>query len=131
MKVLFLSEIDDYMVKVNVKLNSSKKLFELGDYADSVSLSYYAMFLTAKALLIKKGIYPKTHAGLISTFGKEYVREDDFNLSVYRYLARAQTLRETADYEAVDNITADIAVEKINQAEEFIDEAKKFFYEKK
>ena len=126
MKVLFLSEIEDYMTKVNVKLNSSKKLFEVGNYADSVSLSYYVMFLTAKALLIKKGISPKTHAGLISTFGKEYVREGDFSLSIYRYLARAQTLRETADYEAVDNITMDIAEEKINQAEEFIEEAKKF-----
>ena len=68
----------------NVKLNPSKKLFEVGNYADSISLSYYAMFLTTKALLIKKGITPKTHAGLISTFGKEYVREGDFSLSVYR-----------------------------------------------
>lgn len=69
-----MSEITDYMDKVNTKLKSSKLLIELGDYSDSVSLSYYAMFLTAKALLIKKNIFPKTHSGLISTFGKEYVK---------------------------------------------------------
>ena len=114
------------MDKVNTKLKSSKLLIELGDYSDSVSLSYYAMFLTAKALLIKKNIFPKTHSGLISTFGKEYVKDGTFNLEIYRNFARTQTLRETADYEAVDNISKRLAIEKITQAEEFVKEAKKF-----
>lgn len=121
-----MSEITDYMDKVNTKLKSSKLLIELGDYSDSVSLSYYAMFLTAKALLIKKNIFPKTHSGLISTFGKEYVKDGTFNLESYRNFARTQTLRETADYEAVDNISKRLAIEKITQAEEFVKEAKKF-----
>ncbi|WP_276955344.1 HEPN domain-containing protein [Methanobrevibacter woesei] len=121
-----MSEITDYMDKVNTKLKSSKLLIELGDYSDSVSLSYYAMFLTAKALLIKKNIFPKTHSGLISTFGKEYVKDGTFNLEIYRNFARTQTLRETADYEAVDNISKRLAIEKITQAEEFVKEAKKF-----
>ncbi|WP_409988281.1 HEPN domain-containing protein [Methanosphaera sp. ISO3-F5] len=41
-------------MKQNEKLNNSKVLYENKGYSDSVSLSYYAMFLSAKALLIKK-----------------------------------------------------------------------------
>ena len=61
--VLFLSEIEEYMKKANRKLKSSKLLLEERDYADSVSLAYYVMYLTAKLLLIKKEIYPKTNLG--------------------------------------------------------------------
>ena len=51
------------------------------------------MFLTAKALLIKKEHYPKSHEGLISLFGQVYVNQGDFDRNIAKYLARAQSLR--------------------------------------
>ena len=47
-------EIIAFINKAETKLKHSKALFEIKGYADSVSLSYYCMFLCAKALLIKK-----------------------------------------------------------------------------
>ena len=47
-------EILAFIDKAETKLKHSKVLFEIKGYADSVSLSYYSMFLCAKALLIKK-----------------------------------------------------------------------------
>lgn len=41
-------------------------------------------------------------------------------------LARAQSLRESTDYDAFDGITKNIAYKCINQAEEFINESKRF-----
>ena len=84
------------------------------------------MFLTSKALLIKKDYYPKSHEGLISLFGQVYVNQGDFDRKIAKYLVRAQSLREDADYDAVDGITESIAKLWINNAEEFIEEAKKF-----
>ena len=55
------------------------------------------MFLTAKALLIKKEHYSKSHEGLISLFGQAYVNQGDFDRNIAKYLARAQSLREDAD----------------------------------
>ena len=35
--------------------------FDNNFYSDSINRSYYAIFHAANALLIKKGIFPKTH----------------------------------------------------------------------
>ena len=44
----------------------------------------------------------------------------------YKYLASTQAQRETADYDAIDEIDERIARKRIKQAEEFIEEAKRF-----
>lgn len=125
--VLFLSEIEEYFNKANNKLIASKGLYEMGQYSTAVSTCYYAMFLTAKALLIKKGVkFGKTHNGLIHAFNNHIVHQDNFPLEVYRYFASTQSLREEADYDAFDGITQNIAKEKIKQAEKFIKESEKF-----
>ena len=102
--VLYLSEVDEFISKANDRLFSSKLLLDNQLFALSVSASYYCMFLTAKALLIKKGHYPKSHEGLISLFGQIYVIQDEFDRTIGKYLARAQSLREEADYDAFDEI---------------------------
>ena len=114
-------EVLAFIVKAETKLKHSKALFEIEGYADSVSLSYYSMFLCAKALLIKKECnVPKTHQGLIQLFSLKYVHEDEFRYNVYKYLTNAQ------DYSAIDSIGEDLAKKRINQAEEFLKETKKF-----
>ena len=88
-------EVLAFIVKAETKLKHSKALFEIEGYADSVSLSYYSMFLCAKALLIKKECnVPKTHQGLIQLFSLKYVHEDEFRYNVYKYLTNAQSDRK-------------------------------------
>lgn len=48
-------------------------------------------------LLIKKGFKPKTHTGVISLFGQEYVLNDSFDRKISKYLSSTQSLREVAD----------------------------------
>ena len=84
------------------------------------------MFNIAKALLIKKGFKPKTHTGVISLFGQEYVLKNSFDRKISKYLSSTQSLREAADYDAIDDIDETIAHACINKAELFIEEAKKF-----
>lgn len=91
-----------------------------------LSVHHIIVCLTAKALLIKKGHYPKSHEGLISLFGQVYVKHDDFDRKIAKYLARGQSLREDADYDAVDGITENIVRLWVNNAEEFMKEAEKF-----
>ncbi len=67
------------------------------------------MFNVAKALLIKKEFKPKTHAGVISFFGQEYVLNDFFDRKVSKYSSSTQSLREAADYDVVDDIDEIIA----------------------
>lgn len=49
-KVLKLDETQVFFDKSDKKLILAKTAYSRGDYSDAVSLSYYAMFLVAKAL---------------------------------------------------------------------------------
>ena len=69
------------------KLEAAKNLFENEFYNDSVSIAYYAMFFAAKALLFEKNIHPKTHRGLISQFGLEFVKKNEFKKELFVLLA--------------------------------------------
>lgn len=74
------------------------------------------MFLTAKALLIKRKCkFGKSHQNLIKEFSRVYVHEDTFDYNIYKYLASTQSLREEADYNAIDRIDERIAKQRINQ----------------
>ena len=72
--VLLLDESEAFIKKAKSKLTSSKALYEIEQYGDSVGRSYYAMFLSAKALLIKDGYNVNSHKSLIGIFGREYVK---------------------------------------------------------
>lgn len=50
-----MDESKAFINKAENKLISSKILYDVGQYGDSVGRSYYAMFLSAKALLVKDG----------------------------------------------------------------------------
>lgn len=76
-------ELDE---KVTIAFEKSLELLEVselnlnnGFYADSINRSYYAVFHAANALLLKKGIFAKTHAGTIREFGLNYVVNADFD----------------------------------------------------
>ena len=120
-----MDETYEFIEKAKDKLNSSKALYEIGQYGDSVSISYYVMFLIAKGLLILKGFKPKKHSGLIHIFGKEYVKNNSFNQELFKKFIETQTLREQADYDATDEINKKIA-NSIKLAEKFIEESNKF-----
>ena len=123
-----MHEINDYLYKAHSKLKSSKKLYEIGQYADSVSLSYYAMYSAATAMLLKIGISTTRHKGTMNEIYKNYVKTDKLDHRIYANFAGTQSLRETSDYSAVVDIDDKIANIKIEQAEEFIKEAEKLIF---
>ena len=53
-------------------LISAKALF--GQYCDSVTMSYYAMYSVGLVLLLKKDISPGTHGETMRQLAKEYVK---------------------------------------------------------
>jgi len=49
--------IAGYIQKAEKKLDVSRRLFESGDFEDSVSRAYYAVFHATQALLLTEGQY--------------------------------------------------------------------------
>lgn len=104
------------------ELISSKALFDIGQYRDSITLSYYAMFSSSLALLLKKDISPKTHEGTLRQLGKEYVKEGLFSKESYNYIYEARSIRNKSSYDFSMDFDEDLAKELILQAEKFIAE---------
>lgn len=104
------------------QLISSKMLFEGGQYRDSITMSYYAMYSSALALLLKKNISPKTHEGTLRQLAKEYVKEGLFSKETYGYLYDARETRNDSSYGYSKTFSEETAYELISQAEKFINE---------
>ena len=109
------------------QLISSKMLFECGQYRDSVTMSYYAMYSSALALLLKKGISPKTHEGTLRQLAKEYVKTGLLSKESYGYLYDSRETRNDSSYGYSKTFAEEDAEKLILQAEKFINEVETLF----
>jgi uncharacterized protein (UPF0332 family) len=105
-------------------LRAAKLLYKNSLYEDAVSRAYYAMFHAAKAVLLLKGIKPKTHKGLITKFGLEFVNKGYVDKMLGQAFSTAREDREYADYDVHVKISAEEAEITIDDAEKFIDSVK-------
>jgi len=119
-----LDEAEILMKNAYEKLGAARTLFKNEFYGDAVSRAYYAMFFAGKALLAEKGIYPRTHRGLISQFGLELVKNGEFKKELFDLLTRAQEDREEADYGLFPELDEEEAKIIIDGAELFLEECK-------
>ncbi|TES93967.1 MAG: HEPN domain-containing protein, partial [Promethearchaeota archaeon] len=90
-------------------------------YDSVVSRTYYAMFLITEALLLTKNLAPKSHSGLISLFGENFVKTNVFSKEMGRQLNRAYDKRLIGDYGTTIIISKDEAQELLNLGQDFVE----------
>ena len=120
-----MDEIDLLIEKAESKLNSAKILFEKEIYDDAVSRAYYCMYYAAKALLSLKDKHPRTHRGVLSQFGLEFVKTGVIEEYYAKAITTAQERRERADYDIYYSPSKEEAESIIEDAERFLDRIKK------
>ena len=118
-------EIEILIGRAKRRLDAAYHLFEDGFYEDAVSRAYYSMYFAAKALLLKKDITVKTHKGLLSKFGLEFVNEGVVEEYYGRALRIAEELREEADYSISREITKEEVESIMDDAEKFLERIKR------
>ena len=112
------------MDKAHKALTSARLLLGAGDTDGATNRAYYAMFDAAIAALIWAGADtgqspPKTHSGLIASFGLNLVKAGKLPAEFGRSLNRVQELRLTADYLAAP-VSSEKAHWAINEADSFV-----------
>lgn len=91
--------------KARESLTAARELLKL-NYADfSASRAYYAMFYASEALLLTRNLYFSKHKGVISAFGKEFVKTGEFPPNLHRYISEAFDARQAADYGPLGSIS--------------------------
>jgi len=120
-----MKEWEKYIERAEEKLISAKLLFENGMFADAMGEAYYSMFHSTKGLLALKNIYPKTHAGVVSQFGLQFINKGIIEELYAKNLTKAQIKHEKADYDIYYVPSKEEAESIIKDAERFLERIKK------
>jgi uncharacterized protein (UPF0332 family) len=107
-------------------LQAAEALVGLGLHNDAVSRAYYAAFHYARALLLLEGLEPKTHRGVVSLLMDRYEKPGRLEPGAVSMLARLQTFRGLADYDASERLAKDRAQAEVAAARLFIEKARPF-----
>jgi len=101
-------------------LDEARYLFEGGFLNAVVSRAYYAAFHAALALLMLKGLEPKTHRGVIQLLYLHYVTPGKLTDADAAAIGQLETYRELSDYNARVDIDASRARTELERAEAFV-----------
>lgn len=101
------SNVREEIVRAEECLKEAEALEREGFYAGGVSRLYYAVFHCVRALLIGKGLEPKTHEGALRLLGLHFVKPGIVSTQVSHIFARLMKYREEADYNASYAVTKD------------------------
>jgi len=73
-------------------------LFDNGFFNDAVSRLYYFVLHNIRALLLTKGLEPKSHEGALRLFGLHFVKKGIFGTGESHIFSKMMKFREEADY---------------------------------
>jgi len=117
-----MSQIQALLEKARRYLRSVELLIQDGDYDSAVSRSYYAMFYSAQAALLKKKMTFTSHKAVISAFGRYFVKTGIFEKRLGRDLNIIFDERQLGDYESNFSISEDNARHTFESAQGFVDQ---------
>ena len=96
---------DNKKLNIAEELSRAKKsiravglLFEGGLVNDAVSRLYYYVLYHIRAVLLSKGLEPKSHEGALRLFGLHFVKEGQFEAKTSHVFSKLMKYREEADY---------------------------------
>ena len=107
------------------KLKSAEILFQQGQYNDSVSRSYYAMFSAARALLAMLSLDSSKHSGIISLFNQHFIKTGKVDKELGRLLKEAKDVREGGDYDDFFVASRELAEKQLEEARLFVNKIEK------
>jgi len=119
-----------HMEKAIRRLRVAEKLLHDGEYEDAISRAYYAIYHAANAVLATINVFPKTHEGLVSEFGKRFVLAGMFPRELGKILADAKAARETYEYSVTATIEKSEAATIFANAQAFVTAIDKFLRDK-
>ena len=101
-------------------LAEARYLLEGEFFNAAVSRAYYAAFHWALALLLLKGLEPKSHRGVIQLLYLHYVESGALSSTDAAAIGQLETYRELSDYNAKVDIDAPRATSELGRAEAFV-----------
>lgn len=117
-------DVQKHFESAEISLKESEHLFAGGFYNGTIGRAYYAMFHSATAALLTKGVERTSHHAIIAAFGEFLVKQGLIDSKYHRYIREAFTLRNDCDYLAPFSADRAQAENTLQRAKEFVEVCK-------
>ena len=99
-------------------------LYDAGQWNSAINRLYYACFYVASALLPKRGVGAKSHAGVIAKFSECLGRTGEVTADKYRVFSKLMNWRTKGDYNDMFDFSKEDVDDVLQPARQFIDKVK-------
>jgi len=82
----------------NESMKAADLLFDNGFVRDAVAKLYYSLLYTVRAMLLTKGLEPRSHEGALRLFGQHFVKQGIFEPEDSHVFSKLMKYRQEADY---------------------------------
>ena len=121
-----MKEIRDLVEKSEKFLGTAEQALSIEDYDSCVSRCYYAMFFMAEATLLTENLSGSSHKGVISLFGKHFVKTKILGRDLGKALNDAYDKRLVGDYGVGFTVTKEQAQDLLETARNFVQKLKSY-----
>ena len=116
--------VEQYLTSAGERVRSAEILLAAGQWADSISRSYYAMLDAASACLIDKDFIPQSHEGTLTLFGLHIIKTGLMDARFSDWLRKIRKARLEADYRHVHVFSQAEAHEACEAARQFVSQVR-------
>ena len=120
------NESKGFLEKAERALRAAEILLREEDAECAAGRAYYAMLHTAQALLRERDLRYRKHVGVHSAFGQHFAKPGILDPKFHRRMLAAFNNRLKADYDFDAGIDTETASTMIEQAREFLAEARRY-----
>lgn len=89
-------------------------------WSTAINRLYYACYYAVIALLLDKGIQPKTHNGVRQMFGLHFIKPGIVDNSLGKFFTDIFDLRQTGDYDDYIEFTREDLIDLLKPANDLI-----------
>lgn len=123
-----INEIDEFITyrisKADEVYDAAVILYNAGQWNSAINRLYYACFYVASALLLKRGVGAKSHAGVIAKFSECVVRTGEVTADEYRVYSKLLNWRTKGDYSDMFDFTKEDVDDVLLPTRHFVDKVK-------
>jgi uncharacterized protein (UPF0332 family) len=122
--------ISEEIKRAKETLNAADLLGDNGFYTDAVSKLYYFLLCNVRAILLTKGLEPKSHEGALRLFCLHFVKKGLFKPKDSHIFSKLMKYREEADYNPSYSFTKEDFIELRKEAEELAENVENYLRKK-
>jgi uncharacterized protein (UPF0332 family) len=121
--------IREEMERATEARKAAELLFKNDFIKDAVSKLYYFLLYSMRALLLTRGLEPKSHEGALRLFGFHFVKEGLFITEDSHVFSKLMKFREEADYNPSYMFTKEDYIELEKEADNLFCKIKNYLKE--